>query len=88
MDRTSYLAGILYYLTSDVQVQEAAIDILNGELTVKEAGARPTFQPFVLQAKKRLKELEKNTTDKQHLEIVQFVENYLYIYQLYFASEK
>jgi hypothetical protein len=81
MDRTSYLAGILYYLTSDVQVQEAAIDILNGELTVKEAGARPTLRPFVLQAKKRLKELEKNTTDKQHLEIVKFVENYLYIYQ-------
>lgn len=81
MDRTSYLAGILYYLTSDIQVQEAAIDILNGELTVKEAGGRPFLQPFVLQAKKRLKELEKNQTDKQHGEIVQFVENYLYSYQ-------
>ncbi len=82
MDRTSYLAGVLYYLTSDVQVQEAAIDILNGELTVKEAGASPILQPYVLKAKKRLKELEKNKSDKQHLEIVQFVENYLYSYQL------
>jgi hypothetical protein len=81
MDRTSYLAGILYYLTSDRKVQEAAIDILNGELTVKEAGARPFLHPFVLRAKKRLKELEKNNTDKQHGEIVQFVEKYLYTYQ-------
>lgn len=81
MDRTSYLAGILYYLTSDRKVQEAAIDILNGELTVKEAEARPFLHSFVLQAKKRLKELEKNNTDKQHGEIVQFVEKYLYIYQ-------
>ena len=81
MDRTSYLAGILYYLTSDRQVQDAAIDILNGELTVKEAGARPFLHPFVLQAKKRLKELEKNKTDKQHGEIVQFIETYLYTYQ-------
>jgi hypothetical protein len=81
MDRTSYIAGILYYLTNDVQVQEVAIDILNGELTVKEAGARPTMQPYVMLAKKRLKELEKNTTDNQHVEIIQFVENNLYSYQ-------
>ncbi|WP_066058152.1 hypothetical protein [Robertmurraya korlensis] len=81
MDRTSYIAGILYYLTNDVQVQEVAIDILNGELTVKEAGARLTMQPYVMLAKKRLKELEKNTTDNQHVDIIQFVENNLYSYQ-------
>lgn len=81
MDKISYLAGVLYYLTSNVEVQEAAISILNGELTVREAKACPSLKTFIVQAEKRLKELERNIADVQHLEIVQFVETYLYTYQ-------
>lgn len=78
LDRTSYIAGILYYLTDDSVVKKAAIEILNGELTLKEASKNKTVKRYLNLAEKQLK--SKDVSERMHKQIIEFIEKNLYEY--------
>lgn len=78
LDRTSYIAGILYYLTNDADVKKVAIKILNGELTLKEASKNKTVKRYLSLAEKQFK--SKNVSEPMHKQIIEFIEKNLYEY--------
>lgn len=78
LDRTSYIAGILYYLTDDSYIKAAAIEILNGELTLKEASKNKTVKRYLSLAEKHFK--SNSAPESLHKQIIDFIEKNLYEY--------
>ncbi|PLR78292.1 hypothetical protein CU633_06175 [Bacillus sp. V3-13] len=76
MDKTSYIAGLLYYLTDREEVRAAAIELLNGELTLKKASKNRQICDYISKAEKQY--ASKNIDPELQKKIVFFVESHLY----------
>lgn len=81
MDKTSYIAGVIYYMTEDQEVRMAAIQLLNGERTLKELEACPSMRNYTLRAKRSWKELERKSPHHIPQAIIDFVEAHIYSHQ-------
>ncbi|PLR79981.1 hypothetical protein CVD25_20540 [Bacillus canaveralius] len=76
MDKTSYIAGLLYYLTDREDIQAAAIELLNGELTLKKATKNRQICDYVSKAEKQY---ASNMIDPElQKKVVFFVESHLF----------
>ncbi|KAA9021790.1 hypothetical protein [Niallia endozanthoxylica] len=75
MDRISCLAFLLYQAENE-EIQKAALQLVNGEISIKELKNIPQYLPYIREAEKELKKNTLNTND-----VCEFVESYLYIYE-------
>jgi len=74
MDRISCLAYLLYQ-AENREIQNAALQLVSGEISIKELKNIPQYLPFIKEAEK---ELKKNTLNTN--EVYDFVESFLYTY--------
>jgi hypothetical protein len=74
MDRISCLAYLLYQMNHD-EVKQAALQLVSGDISIKELQKNSQFLPYLEEAEKALK---KNTLNKN--DVCDFVEQYLYAY--------
>jgi len=74
MDRISCLAYLLYQ-AENREIQNAALQLVSGEISIKELKNIPQYLPFIKEAEK---ELKKNTLNTN--EVYNFVESFLYTY--------
>ncbi|MCQ6276229.1 hypothetical protein JMM81_14975 [Bacillus sp. V3B] len=74
MDRISCLAYLLYQVNHE-ELKQAALQLVSGEISIKELQNNSQFLPYIEEAKKTLK---KNTLNKN--DVCDFVEQYLYAY--------
>ncbi|WP_394231772.1 hypothetical protein [Niallia oryzisoli] len=74
MDRISCLAYLLYQ-AENREIQNAALQLVSGEISIKELNNIPQYLPFIKEAEK---ELKKNTLNTN--EVYDFVESFLYTY--------
>lgn len=74
MDRISCLAYLLFQVNNE-ELQEAALQLVNGDMSIQELKANRDFLPFIEEAEDSLK---KNAPNKN--EVCEFVEKYLYVY--------
>jgi hypothetical protein len=74
MDRISCLAYLLYQVNHE-EVKKAALQLVSGEISIKELRSNSQFLPYIKEAEKTLK---KNTLSKN--DVCDFVEQYLYAY--------
>jgi len=74
MDRISCLAYLLYQVNHEA-LKKAALQLVSGEISIKELQNNSLFLPFIEEAEKQLK---KNTLNKN--DVCDFVEKYLYAY--------
>jgi len=75
MDRISCLAFLLYQAENE-EIQNAALQLVNGEISIKELKNIPQYLPYIKEAEKELKRNTLNNND-----VCEFVERYLYIYE-------
>ena len=74
MDRISYLAYLLFQVNHE-GVKKAALQLLSGEISIKEIKNNSELLPYIEEAEKTLKN---NTLNKK--DVYLFVEQYLYVY--------
>lgn len=74
MDRISCLAYLLYQV-NHAEVKKAALQLVSGEISIKELRNNSQLLPYIEEAEKTLK---KNTLSKN--DVCDFVEQYLYAY--------
>ncbi|WP_338447817.1 hypothetical protein R4Z09_16365 [Niallia oryzisoli] len=74
MDRISCLAFLLYQ-AENKEIQDAALQLVSGEISIKELKNNRQFFPYIKEAEKELKKNTLNTND-----VCNFVESYLYTY--------
>lgn len=74
MDRISCLAFLLYQVPNE-EIKEAALQLVSGEMSIRELKANPDFLPFIKEAEEALKQ---KTLNKD--EVYEFVEKYLYVH--------
>ncbi|XJZ25647.1 hypothetical protein ACF5W4_09465 [Bacillota bacterium Lsc_1132] len=74
MDKVTCIAFILYKFAPNQEVQNMAIDLLNGDVSLRALRKNPALQPQLLMAESILK---KNKLDKN--EIQKFAETYLLV---------
>jgi len=74
MDRISCLAFLLFQVSNE-GIKEVALQLVSGEISIKELKANRDFLPFIEYAET---ELKKNTVNKN--EVCEFVDKYLYVY--------
>ncbi|WP_338469465.1 hypothetical protein R4Z10_11590 [Niallia sp. XMNu-256] len=74
MDRISCLAFLLFQVNNK-KLQEAALQLVSGDISILELKTNLDFLPFIEEAEDTLK---KYTPNKN--EVCEFVERYLYVY--------
>ncbi|WP_071394587.1 hypothetical protein [Bacillus tuaregi] len=74
MDRISCLAFLLFQVENE-EIQKAALQLVSGEISIKELHTIPDYLPYIKEAEKELKKNTLNIND-----VCQFVESHLYIY--------
>lgn len=74
MDRISYLAYLLFQVNHE-GVKKAALQLLSGDISIKELKSNCELLPYIEEAELTLKNRTLNNTDVFH-----FVEQYLYVY--------
>ncbi|WML44795.1 hypothetical protein [Neobacillus sp. PS3-40] len=74
MDKISCLAFILYQSSKSQEIKEKAIQLLNGDITLRELKRNCTIQPHLVIAEGLLK---KNKIDKNQVQ--EFIEEFMLI---------
>lgn len=74
MDRISSLAYLLFQVDHE-DVKQAALQLLSGDISIKELKINSELLPYIEEAEKTLKNSPLNHTD-----VYLFVEQYLYVY--------
>ncbi|MEH7177727.1 hypothetical protein [Neobacillus vireti] len=72
MDKVTCIAYLLYHSSKNQTIQEKAIQLLNGDVTIRELKRNTTTQALLIQAESTLR---KNNFDK--LQVQKFAEEFL-----------
>ena len=72
MDKVTCIAYLLYQSSKSQDLREKAIQLLNGDVTIRELKRNPSFQALIIMAESTLR---KNNFDK--LQVQKFAEEFM-----------